>query len=156
MTDKLITGVARGPDAADVIRSWVMVLLTLIFVTLYGAGLVGWLRPWADEKLVMRFEPIVFVIIGYYFGRIPSKQNEKTLKDEIDRQTQKANATQHAKEQVQQAREGLEEKVKNVRAALTSATHRQNKVLAVEGVGRSGSEDTLRSSVNTALSILES
>jgi hypothetical protein len=42
--------------------------------------------------LVLRLEPIIFVIIGYYFGRLPGQQNEKTLKQEIGRQTLRAAA----------------------------------------------------------------
>jgi hypothetical protein len=106
--------------SGDALRNWIMVVLTLIFVSLYGAALVGWLRPLSDEKMVMRLEPILFVIVGYYFGRLPSQQNEKTLKQEINRQTQRADAAQHAKEQALQSNEALEEKIKNVRAALTS------------------------------------
>jgi hypothetical protein len=103
---------------ADLIKSWVMVLLTLVFVVLYSAALVGWLKPPADEKMIMRLEPIIFVVIGYYFGRLPGQQNEKTLKEEVGRLTQKADAIQHAKEQAQQSREVIEEKLKNVKAAL--------------------------------------
>ena len=107
-----------GVFMVDVIKNWVMVLLTFVFVILYSAALVGWLKPPADEKMVMRLEPIIFVVIGYYFGRLPGQQNEKTLKDEIGRQTQKADAAQHAKEQAQLSREVIEEKLKNVKAAL--------------------------------------
>ena len=106
---------------ADALKGWVMVALTLIFVVLYGAALTGWLRPLDDEKMVARLEPVIFVIIGYYFGRLPAQQNEETLKEEIGRQTQKADAAQHAKEQALQSREALEEKLKNARAALTLA-----------------------------------
>jgi hypothetical protein len=35
-----------------------MVVLTLVFISLYGAALIGWLKPLADEKMVMRLEPI--------------------------------------------------------------------------------------------------
>src|SRR5437588_6843994 len=105
---------------SDVLRNWVMVVLTLMFVALYAAALLGWLKPLPDDKLVTRLEPIVFAIIGYYFGRLPSQQNEKTLKHEIGRQTQRADAAQSAKEQAQQASEALEEKIKNVRATLSA------------------------------------
>ena len=71
--------------------------------------------------MVSRIEPIIFVIIGYYFGRLPAQQNEKTLKEEIGRQTQKADAAQHAKEQALQSREALEEKLKSVSAVLNTA-----------------------------------
>jgi len=47
--------------------------------------------------MIARIEPIIFVIVGYYFGRLPSQQNEKALKEEISRQTQRADAAQHAK-----------------------------------------------------------
>src|SRR5437660_8535349 len=85
-----ITHPTSPPAAADTLKNWIMVVLTLIFISLYGAALIGWLKPLADEKMVLRLEPIIFVIIGYYFGRLPAQQNEKTLKDEIGRQTQKA------------------------------------------------------------------
>lgn len=112
---------AAGQDFTNALKGWVMVALTLVFVALYGAALAGWLKPLDDEKMVARLEPIIFVIIGYYFGRLPAQQNEKTLKDEITRQTQKADAAQHAKEQALQTREALEEKVKNAHTALASA-----------------------------------
>lgn len=85
---------------------------TLVFVLMYGASLLGWVQPLDDEKVVSRLGPISSVIIGYYFGRLPSQQNEKTLHGEITRQAQKLNAAQHAKEQALQARESLEEKLK--------------------------------------------
>jgi len=115
-----ITHPAAPPATADALKSWVMVVLTLIFVALYGAALFGWLKPLMDDKMVMRLEPIIFAIIGYYFGRLPGQQNERTLKQEINRHTQRADASQSAKEQALQSSEALEEKVKNVKATLTS------------------------------------
>jgi uncharacterized protein YlxW (UPF0749 family) len=115
--------VDKGSAPADALKSWMMVALTASFTLLYSAAIVGWLKPVTDERLVARLEPIIFVIIGYYFGRLPAQQTEKTLKEEISRQTQKADATQHAKEQIQQAREALEEKIKNVRATLASSAN---------------------------------
>ena len=145
-------------NIANALRSWVMVTLTIVFLLLYGAALVGWLKPLADEKMVMRLEPIIFVIIGYYFGRLPSQQNESTLKEEIGRQTQRADAAYHAKEQVQQAREALEEKLKNVRVMLTSSPGWTPKAPA-ESIDKSGApakEEALRQSIAGALNILNS
>lgn len=136
-----------------------MVVLTFIFVMLYGSALLGWLKPMTDVSMITRLEPIIFVIIGYYFGRLPAQQNEKTLKDEIGRQTQKADAAQHAKEQAQQSREALEEKVKNVSAALTSAAPATSTAKFAEEVHKTGGpikEDGLRYSVGAALRILNS
>lgn len=153
MADKLNNPNPRPGEAmADALRNWVMVALTLVFIALYAAALTGWLKPLADEKMVTRLEPIIFVIIGYYFGRLPGQQNEKTLKDELGRQTQKAEAAQHAKEQAQQARETLEEKVRNARAALTPAASAKPHL---ESVGAAGAEPH-RTSVTAALNILSS
>src|SRR5205085_576978 len=88
-------------ETANALRNWVMTVLTAVFVLLYGAALLGWLKPLPDERALARLEPILFVIIGYYFGRLPAQQNEQTLKGELSRQTQKADAAQHAKEQAQ-------------------------------------------------------
>jgi len=158
MVDKPAQEKLPVDDMASALKSWVMVVLTLIFVVLYGAALTGWLKPLDNEKMVTRLEPIIFVIIGYYFGRLPAQQNEKTLKDEISRQTQKADAGQHAKEQAQQAREAMEEKMKNIRAALTSTSPASPMRMGAGNIELDGTikEEALRNSVNTALSILKS
>ena len=102
----------------DAMKNWVMVLLTLVFVVLYGLALLGKLRPLSDSSMVMRLEPFVFVIIGYYFGRLPGEENEQTLKDELGRQARRADAAQQATEAAVQSREALDEKIKNARTAL--------------------------------------
>lgn len=141
-----------GQGMADVLKGWTMVVLTFVFVVLYGAALFGWLKPQPDVTMITRLEPIIFVIIGYYFGRLPAQQNEKTLKGEIGRQTQKADAAQHAKEQAQQSREAAEEKMKNIRAVLSPALAHRN---ALASSGPQNNE-ALQSSVHAALNILNS
>ena len=152
-----ITHPTTPPATADTLKNWIMVVLTLIFITLYGAALTGLLKPLADEKMVMRLEPIIFVIVGYYFGRLPGQQNEKTLQQEIGRQTQRADAAQSAKEQAQQSNEALEEKVKNVKVTLSSeaatfATTSGSHTLRSATIR----DDELRPMVNAALRILNS
>ena len=153
-----ITHPTSQPSAPDTLKNWIMVVLTLIFISLYGAALTGWLKPLADEKMVMRLEPIIFVIIGYCFGRLPSQQNERTLKQEINRQTQRADAAQSAKEQALQSNEALEEKIKNVKAALgsehgPSVTNSGSNLFAA---GSRSHEDSGRRSVGAAIRILNS
>ena len=58
----------------DALKSWIMLFLTIAFVILYALALSGRLKPLPDTSLVARLEPIIFVIIGYYFGRIPGQQ----------------------------------------------------------------------------------
>lgn len=149
----------NGSDLPDVLRSWVMIALTLIFVLLYASALTGWLKPLADERMITRLEPVIFVIIGYYFGRLPAQATEQTLKGEITRQTKKADAAQNAKEQAQRTTEALEEKVKNARAALTSAAPPAGPRAFAEGAGAASTAppaDALRHSVNATLSVLNS
>ncbi len=143
---------------AEALKGWVMVLLTLGFVVLYGLALVGRLKPLSDASMVTRLEPIIFVIIGYYFGRLPGQQNEKTLKDEIGRHTQKADAAQHAKEQALQSREALEEKLKNVNAILTqedSGSRGSSEALSANRVNLSEKE-AVGHAVRAAINVLRS
>jgi hypothetical protein len=152
MTDKDNKAAEPGQTMADVLKGWVMVALTLIFVLLYTTALFGWLKPLEDVTMITRLEPIIFVIIGYYFGRLPAQQNEKTLKDEINRQTQKADAAQNAKEQAKQDREALEEKVKNARVILTTSNGSQTRSLGIESAANG--HEALSHAVNSAVRIL--
>ena len=153
------TSPPTGQNMGDALKSWMMVALTLIFVLLYAAALIGWLKPLTDPAMAIRLEPIIFVIIGYYFGRLPAQQNEKTLKNEINRQTQKADAAQQIKEQAVSEREALEEKVKNVKAALLAPRPSVMSDLAAGGAGKVKTSDAngaARHSIETAVKILDS
>ena len=154
------TGIAHPttpPASSDTLKNWIMVVLTLIFITLYGAALTGILKPLADEKMVLRLEPIIFVIVGYYFGRLPGQQNERTLKQEINRQTQRGDAAQSAKEQAQQSNEALEEKMKNVKATLSADAAALAMTSGSHGLRSATLKDEeLRPMVNAAMRILNS
>jgi hypothetical protein len=130
-----------------------MVVLTLALVLLYAAALIGWIKPLADEKMALRLEPIIFVIVGYCFGRLPAQQNERTLKHEIDRHAQKVDAVQAAKEQALQTLAALEEKVKNVTAAVAPVKSRKR--LDARS-GKQGADEALDGSLVAALEILNS
>jgi hypothetical protein len=108
----------NGKNVTGILNNSMMVILTLIFVLLYAAAFTGKFDPLKDNTILLRLEPITFILIGFYFGRMPSRQNEQSLKEEIARQMQKADAAQYAKEKALQEREMLEEKIKNVRAVI--------------------------------------
>ncbi len=143
---------------SETLKGWIMVFLTLVFVALYGLALLGKLKPLDDASMVVRLEPIIFIIVGYYFGRLPSQQNEQTLKGEIDRQTKRAEAAQHAKETAFKTSEALEERVKNARIALetTGFDSGNGAGEGFERVTLSASEPRQRGSVSAALKILDS
>jgi hypothetical protein len=150
---------AVGQKMDDGIKSWIMVALTIVFVGLYGAALIGWLKPLTDDKILVRLEPIIFVIIGYYFGRLPAQQNEKTLKEEIGRQAQKADTAQEKKEQAESDRAIAHEKIKNTKAALgssvpTAPTEGLATTLSIED--EAVNPAALRQSVIAAIKVLES
>ncbi|MGC2238538.1 MAG: hypothetical protein WA584_20455 [Pyrinomonadaceae bacterium] len=115
MTEKNTTD---GKSITEILKDLMMVILTLIFVLLYAAAFTGKLDPLKDNTMLIRLEPVIFILIGYYFGRQPSQQNEQSLKEEITRHTQKSDAVQAAKEKLLQEREMLEEKIKNARTTL--------------------------------------
>lgn len=120
MKDDNINNQNAQKSQTDYLKNWVMVLLTLIFVLLYVSALFGMITPIKDDSMVSHLEPIIFVIIGYYFGRLPAQANEKTLKNEINRQNQKADAAQQIKERAEQEKEILEEKIRNAKITLSS------------------------------------
>lgn len=108
----------HSQSITDSLKGWTMVTLTLTFILLYVAALFSLIPKLEDVSIITRLEPIIFVIIGYYFGRLPAQANENTLKGEINRQSQKAAAAQQIKENVQQEREVLEEKIRNAKITL--------------------------------------
>lgn len=158
MTDKNTQTITREQLSRDTGRNWAMLLMTMIFILLYMTALVGWLKPLTDERMILRLEPLIFAIIGYYFGRFPAQDNENCLKTEINRQTQKTEAAQFAKEQSQQARESIEEKLKNAKAVLTFSNTANAKIINQNSdkVSSAIKDEQLRHSINMALNILNS
>lgn len=143
---------SRIQSMTDFLKSWVMVALTLLFVSLYVATLFGW----GGEAHITRLQPIVFVIIGYYFGRLPAQANENTLKNEIDRQSRKADAAQQIKEKAQQEREVLEEKIRNAQITLIEQKTKL-RIPRSKGISEGGDfGENKNEAVETALKILDS
>jgi flagellar biosynthesis component FlhA len=109
------------------IRNWMMAALTFVFVLLYVLALVGKL-PDANEVALAHVAPIVAVIIGYYFGRLPAEKHRKDLKEQVEREAtkareeeKKASAAREAEKQQAVERRAAEEKIAAARAALSTA-----------------------------------
>ena len=131
----------------DALKSWIMLFLTIAFVILYALALSGRLKPLPDTSLVARLEPIIFVIIGYYFGRIPGQQNENTLKNEISRQTQRADAAQHARDQQRQKRGAKAKQVSLSEAAAISIDKGADLIALDEALTRLAADHARKSRV---------
>ncbi|MDX1996340.1 MAG: hypothetical protein SF066_01370 [Thermoanaerobaculia bacterium] len=152
----------KGQSMLDPVRTWMMATLTIVFLLLYVGALFG-LIPGAakqDQQTLTRLESVIFVIIGYYFGRLPAQATEKTLKGEIARQTDKATEAEEKKSAAEQQSSALQEKVKNTRAVLASAAPEAEappKGLASHlGKSTPTTTDSWRQSVLAAVNVLES
>jgi hypothetical protein len=151
---------SNGKSMIEILKDLTMVILTLTFVLLYAAAFTGKFDPLKDNTMLLRLEPITFILIGYYFARRPSQQNEQSLKDEITRQTQKADAAQYSKEKAQQDCQTLEEKIKNVKATLVPAISKKSGASSsaedVVGIPNNNKGERVNQYVITALKILDS
>lgn len=146
MAEKTNSTGQPGKNFNEFLRDSLMVIVTLIFVMLYAAAFAGKFDPLKDNTLLTRLEPIIFILIGYYFARRPSRHSEQIFKEEINRLTQKTDAAQYAKEKAQIERETLEEKIKNARTALkTMASQETN-----------NHQNAQNGTIKAALSILDS
>lgn len=150
----------KGQSMNDGVRTWMMVILTAVFVLLYvGAlfGLISGVDTPEELQTLTRIESIVFVIIGYYFGRLPAQATEKTLKGEIERQSQKADQAEEEKGAAEGEKQALQEKMKNAKAALTaSMPDAPTAKLAINLSQAPPPPDALRQSVIAAVKVLES
>jgi hypothetical protein len=157
-------GDGKGQAIDEGLRNWVMVALTLVFVGLYGLALMGLISPLKDDQTVVKLEPIIFVIVGYYFGRLPGQQNEKTLRDAVSREVRQSQEARQKEDEAQMREsdqrghvQALEQKLRSVGATLGSVapeipTDELAPVLS-KGGGTT-TEAALRHSVAAALRIL--
>ncbi len=146
MPDKFTPVVPVEKNIADILRDTLMVIFTLLFVLLYAAAFSGKLDPLRDNTLIARLEPIILILTTFYFARLSARHYEKNLNREIIRQTQKAEAAQYAKEQAQQERESLEERIKNAKTVLKAINLSEKKT----------DEQSKTTALKTALKILDS
>lgn len=156
MTEEIKPEKIQTQLTTDALKGWVMVALTLIFVFLYVGALLGLINPLKDVSIINRLEPIIFVIIGYYFGRLPAQANERTLKDEINRQSQKTDAARQIKEKAQQEREVLEEKIRNAKITLAPQIADSVSEKSRSVTGSSERQENTNQAVEAALKILDS
>jgi hypothetical protein len=82
----------KSGTGEDPLKRITIGILTFIFIALYVVGIYG---VWngdtaANAKAITLLQPIVYVIIGYYFGRLPSEKTEKQLKDQADEKGKQA------------------------------------------------------------------
>jgi len=100
------------------VNQWVIVALTAIFVVLYALALFGLIKPLADDKVVLQLAPIIAVIIGYYFGRVPGQQNEKTLTDQVNQHAEAAKTANQEKETAEKEKTKLAGQIASVEKIL--------------------------------------
>lgn len=151
---------SSGQSMIDTIKTWTMVALTGVFVILYVLALFGVINPNPNNSLLTRLEPMLFVIIGYYFGRVPGQENEQTLKDEVDRQTDRADAAENEKTGALEESAGLKKTLDSAKAVLSSAAPSTPPDALAPTLSGGGSDlvnaDQMRQTVAAALKVLDS
>ncbi len=100
---------------SEEVKTWTMLFITVVFVILYALTVVDVIKA---SNAVQNLQPIVFVIVGYFFGRLPAAKVENSLKEQIVVQSNAAAAARQSEKVAATEREMLEEKVKNARIAL--------------------------------------
>jgi hypothetical protein len=108
----------RTRNVAEMLKDWLLPLVMVVFIFLYAAAFALKFDPLRDNTFLLRLEPIILILIGFYFGRLPASQNERALKQEITRQFHTSEAANFAKVSAEIERETLEEKIKNARTVL--------------------------------------
>lgn len=94
-------------------NQWPFVVFALIFISFYASVSVGWLRPIADLSILSRLEPIIFVVIGFYFGRSSSVENENALQQQKAVEIRKADQAIEERDRVKKEYEILSERMKS-------------------------------------------
>jgi len=142
-----------GNGGGDTLKTAIAALLTVVFIGLYIYGIWGvWHGSTPNnDKAITLLQPIVYVIVGYYFGRMPSEKVEKQLKDEAKDKGQAADAANAEANRVVS-------KLQMVRSVLAgvSATDAPRSGFTANLAGvRSAPEETLRVSVAQAISMID-
>jgi type VI protein secretion system component VasK len=143
-----IDKVAGAVAPEDPVRKWIVVILTIIFIGFYICAIADiWKGDTpATNKIITLLQPIVYVIIGYYFGRVPAEKAEKQLKDEAKEKGKQADeATKKA--------EGAEAKLDALDAMLSAASGAGGSAQKdgfVTNLSRSGAGDIERMKVTIA------
>lgn len=127
----------------DPVKTTVIVTLTVVFVGLYIAAMFGWTSWKPDGAAIPLLQPVVYVIIGYYFGRIPAEATERKLRSDVETNAQKANKA--------------DAKVKAVRALLSTPMSAPSVALTAPLTGPGGMppRPPSDSRVEAALKILD-
>lgn len=97
---------------------WLSLIVALMFVSLYAAVSIGWLRPTSDISSLTRLEPILFLFVGYYFALSFSMADKRGLREEVERQKLRADDEAAARQAAEQATNFLTEKIKNADCVL--------------------------------------
>ena len=113
------------------VKTWTILLITLVFVAVYVLAVVGAVKV---TDAMGNLQSIVFVIIGYYFGRLPSDKVESSLKEQVNAHSNAAAAARQSEKVAAVERETLEEKIKNARIALEAGN--PTEALGLTGVSK--------------------
>ncbi len=133
----------------DPIKKMIVVALTVVFTALYVIAIIGRWRWDSDREAIQLLQPIVYVIIGYFFGRMPSEATERSLRSVAADKTQQASEAQARLKSVRAV-------LSQTSAAPTAASPAPGRAAEMMPAGAaSASHDDLRRSVAAAISVID-
>jgi len=147
-------GTAPG-TGEDPLKRITIGILTIVFIGFYVVGiyLVWNGNTPTNDKVITLLQPIVYVIIGYYFGRMPSERTEKQLKDEAK---EKGKLADDASAAANRATTKLQTVKTLLLGAAGSAGSPQASGFAANlSSARTGTEDILKLTVAHAINVID-
>lgn len=133
----------------DPMKKTIIVALTIVFTGLYVIAILGRWKWNSDKEAIQLLQPIVYVIIGYFFGRMPSEATERSLRSAAEEKAQQASDA-HAK-------------LRSVRAVLAQAPAAASSVPGAAarsaevapGSGAASQHDVLARNVAVAIKLID-
>lgn len=114
-------------------RKWMVVAISVLFVGLYVGASLGLIDGKPNADLLGVLQPIVWVIIGYYFGRSPGEKVESRLKEQVDKSDAEA---KDAKEKAEKSESAAKAASSLAAATSRAATRTATQVSAAKAVLR--------------------
>ncbi|MFL6373737.1 MAG: hypothetical protein ACJ73D_03620 [Pyrinomonadaceae bacterium] len=126
-----------------------VMILPAVLLFVYMGVSIGWIRPVPDPILLDRIGPLVFLVIGFWVGRLPADKAQQLLREQLNELQSRLDHGDQIKERALREREVAAERIRMVSAILLAGDNN------VSGHSpRPGLETSDASRVASALEVL--
>ena len=112
-------------------RMRMVVTISILFVGLYAGASLGLIDGKPNADLLGVLQPVVWVIIGYYFGRVPGERVESRLKEQVDKSDAEARAAKDKAEESELAAKAASNLAASAARTAAAATTRISAAKAI-------------------------